>query len=147
MEQFQRHNCIYVAYFKLKQEMWQIYQSVHFTNSILRNYIRSTKSESNAVDIDDEKEVQTPHPINLSLAMADLSNLVRKVTSSKVSFSFGFRVLSLERSTLWQANHPRFSQTHIHVISGNGIRTGAFWYQTGLVPVGRLLFEKTFFLA
>ena len=65
--------------------MWQMYQSIQLTNSILRNYLRSTLTGSDAEEEESEKEVQTPHPINLSIVLTDLSNMVQKVTCAKVT--------------------------------------------------------------
>ena len=65
--------------------MWQMYQSIQLTNSILRNYLRSTLTGSDAEEEESEKEVQTPHPINLSIVLTDLSNMVQKVTCTKVT--------------------------------------------------------------
>ncbi|XP_076806563.1 BICD family-like cargo adapter 1 isoform X2 [Clavelina lepadiformis] len=72
--------------FELKQEMWEVYQRIQSTCTVLRAFSKKQETATRAEDNTTEEDEIVPHSpsaINLSSALEDLSSLVHDVLKSK----------------------------------------------------------------
>ncbi|XP_076806565.1 BICD family-like cargo adapter 1 isoform X4 [Clavelina lepadiformis] len=71
---------------ELKQEMWEVYQRIQSTCTVLRAFSKKQETATRAEDNTTEEDEIVPHSpsaINLSSALEDLSSLVHDVLKSK----------------------------------------------------------------